>query len=86
MHIFVIIFIAQQKQLVYSSGMGLGDKIEVYIKDNGLSDARLGAMLEPKVTGACVWGWRHGRSEPDRPYRKQLIDITNGYISAEDFV
>jgi hypothetical protein len=86
MHIFTIIFIAPQKQLVYIGFMSIGDKIEIYIKDNGLSDARLGDMLEPKVTGACVWGWRHGRSEPDRPYRRQLIDITKGYISAEDFI
>lgn len=61
-------------------------KLAQFIQKNALSDARLGAMLEPKVTGACVGRWRLGRCEPSRQYRRQLIDLSDGYITAEDFI
>jgi hypothetical protein len=73
-------------KLCHENRMTLGYKLEFFIKDAGLSDSKLGQMLVPPVTGACVWGWRHGRSEPERLYRGQLIKISNGYICADDFI
>ena len=72
--------------LWHQSIMTLGTKLELFIKKSALSDARLGQMLKPPVTGACVWGWRHERSEPERPYRGQLIKLSDGFIGAEDFI
>lgn len=62
------------------------EKLTHFIQISDISDAKLGAMLEPKVTGACVGRWRLGRCEPSRQYRRQLIIVTGGFITAEDFI
>lgn len=61
-------------------------KFEHFCKTNNLTDSVIGQSLTPPVTGACIWGWRKGRSEPARIYRRQIINFGNGYFTAEDFI
>jgi hypothetical protein len=66
--------------------MTFGEKLANWLKMTEQTDAALGASLNPPVTGACVWGWRRNRSEPARVYRRQIIELSKGVFTAEDFI
>jgi hypothetical protein len=66
--------------------MTFGEKLTNYLAKQQISDGKFGALLVPPLTGACVWKWRNDKSEPAKPYRSQIITLTNKHITANDFI
>lgn len=66
--------------------MSFSTKLTTWMNRKGLSDSGLGNILSPKVTRQSVMDWRKDRYMPSDQHRGTLIDLSGGFITAEDFI
>ncbi len=59
--------------------------LDLYLKNNKITNEQFGKMLKPPVTFQTVSGWRHNAYKPCAKNIKQIENITSGEVNLSSF-